>query len=314
MPSQPQYLVIAAELRRRITEAGLVPGARVPSVRKVAAEWGVATATAARALAALAQEGLIRAEPRSGMVVAAPAPSPNRAPSAVAARTSPSAQYELTRERVVRAAIELADEEGLPVLTMRGVAARLGVAAMTPYRYVAGKDELVMLMADAAFGERGYPARAPAGWRARAELGARTLWSLYRRHPWLAHLSPITRPLPLPSLAAHAEWIISALEEAGLGPAELCDVHVLLFSYVQGIAIHLEREEQALGTSGLSEDEWMDSQLPALGAITGGGRYPAFGRMLGALAAQDYDLALDDLFELGLRSLLDGLSIRFSQG
>jgi AcrR family transcriptional regulator len=303
--AEPRYLTIAAELRRRISDGDLVPGAKAPSTRGLAADCGVATATAAKALGVLVQEGLLRAEPRSGTVVAGgPGEKPARRPGP---RGRPE---ELTRGRIVRAALDIADHEGLAVLSMRGVAARLGVAPMSPYRHVASKDELVVLMADAAYGERGYPAPPPSGWRARLELGGRTLWSLYRRHPWLAQLAPVTRPMPLPNLAVHAEWVLSALDEFGLDAAELCDLHVLLFSFVQGIAIHLEREQQALGSSGLSEDDWMATQEPALSAIIGSGRYPAFGRMLTTLSADGYDLILDDVFELGLRSLLDGLALR----
>ncbi|QIZ39031.1 TetR/AcrR family transcriptional regulator [Saccharopolyspora sp. ASAGF58] len=314
MPSEPRYLNIADELRRRIEQGELAPGAKVPSTRRIAAEWGVAMATAAKALATLSQEGLVRGEPRSGTVVAdrRPAPKAKSRPAHQPTRgPAPRRQQQgLTRERIVRAAIEIADDEGLAVLSMRGVAARLGVAAMAPYRHVAGKDELIMLMADAAFGERGYPARPPTSWRARLELGARTLWSLYRRHPWLAQLGPITRPVPLPNLAVHAEWALAAFEGFSLGAADLCDLHVLFFSYVQGIAIHLEREQHAVGSSGLSEDDWMDNQAPALAAITGSGRYPTFARMLTALSAEGYDLVLDDLFEQGLRALVDGLELR----
>jgi DNA-binding transcriptional regulator YhcF (GntR family) len=314
---EPQYLSIAAELRRRITEGELVLGAKVPSTRKIASEWGVALATAAKALATLRQEGLVRAEPRSGTVVTAPshaaATKPRQAHQPIH-RTAPrNQQHDLTTGRIVRAAIEIADVEGLAALSMRSVAARLGVATMAPYRHVAGKDELVTLMADAAFGERGYPAQPPAGWRARLELCARTLWSLYRRHPWLAQLTLITRPLPLPNLAVHAEWALAALDGLGLSASAMCDLHVLFFSYVQGLAIHLEREQHALGASGLSEDQWMDNQAPAMAAITGSGRHPTFAKMLGILSAEGYDLILDDLFELGLRSLLDGLATRFGQ-
>ncbi|MGW5644690.1 TetR/AcrR family transcriptional regulator C-terminal domain-containing protein [Saccharopolyspora sp. NPDC003752] len=311
MPAEPRYLAIAAELRRRIAQGEPAPGAKVPSTRRIAAEWGVAAATAAKALAALRQEGLIRAEPRSGYVVEG---SSRPAATKPGHRSAPRGRPEdLTRGRIVRAAIEIADNEGLAVLSMRGVAARLGVAPMSPYRHVAGKDQLVVLMADAAFGECGYPAQPPADWRARLELFARTLWSLYRRHPWLAQLTPITRPLPLPNLAVHAEFALAALDGLNLGAAAMCDLHVLLVSHVQGIAIHLEREQQALGASGLSEDEWMDNQAPSLEAITGTGRYPAFTRMLATLSAEGYDLVLDDLFELGLRSLLDGLAIRIGK-
>jgi DNA-binding transcriptional regulator YhcF (GntR family) len=291
-----KYVAIADELRGRIVRGELPPGARVPSTRRLAADHGVAMATAAKALALLSQDGLVRAEPRSGTVVAG---RDRRGGS----------QQALTRERVVRTAIDIADAEGLAALSMRGVAARLGAAAMAPYRYVNGKDELVMLMADAAFGERGYPANPRGDWRERLTLGGRTLWSLYRRHPWLAQLAPITRPLPLRNLGMHGEWALAALSELGVDAATLCDLHVLFFSYVQGIAIHLEREQHALASSGLSEEQWMDRQMPSMAPMTSG--RPVFTKMLRELGETGYDLILDDVFESGMRALLDGLALRF---
>ncbi|WP_326956791.1 GntR family transcriptional regulator [Amycolatopsis sp. NBC_01286] len=290
-----KYVVIAEELRGRIARGELPPGARVPSTRRLAADHGVAMATAAKALALLNQEGLVRAEPRSGTVVAG--------------REHRGGHQGLTRDRIVRTAIDIADAEGLGALSMRGVAARLGVAAMAPYRYVRGKDELVLLMADTAYGERGYPEIPPAGWRERLTLAGRTLWSLHRRHPWLAQLTPITRPLPLRNLATHAEWALSALAELDDDAATLCDLHVLFFSYVQGIAIHLEREQHALAASGLSEEQWIDHQAPAMAAMVSG--HPIFTRMMTELSTNGYDLVLDDLFESGLRALLDGLALRY---
>ncbi|WP_311932082.1 GntR family transcriptional regulator [Microbispora sp. H11081] len=324
----PPYARIAADLRRRIIKGELAPGDRVPSTRQVAAQWGVALATATRALAELRREGLVRAEPRVGTVVAEPPPALPPPPGAVtrpgdrarleappardaaAARRRPGAgaERELTRERVVRAAIEIADAEGLQALSMRGVAARLGVAAMSPYRYVGGKDDLILLMADAAFGELGYPGDHPEGWRERLEIAGRTLWAIFRRHPWLAQLSPLGRPLPLPGLAAHADWALATLDGLGLDSATALDLHILLYSHVQGLAINLEREAQIAAATGLSEDQWMDVQGPALSAIAGSGRYPAFAKVLGELGEDGYDFRLDDLFELGMRLLLDGVT------
>ncbi|MFI5584631.1 GntR family transcriptional regulator [Amycolatopsis sp. NPDC051758] len=292
-----KYVAIAEELRGRITRGELPPGARVPSTRRLATDHGVAMATAAKALTLLSQEGLVRAEPRSGTVVAD--------------RERRGDRQAVTRERIVRAAITIADTEGLGALSMRGVAARLGIAAMAPYRYVRGKDELVLLMADAAFGERGYPAIPAGDWRERLLLGGRTLWSLFRRHPWLAQLGPITRPLPLPNLATHGEWALSALAELDVDAATLCDLHVLFFSHVQGLAIHLEREQNALASSGLSEEDWMDRQGPAVLAMTAG--HPTFAKMLGDLTETGYDLVLDDILESGMRALLDGLALRFGR-
>ncbi|WP_410630444.1 GntR family transcriptional regulator [Amycolatopsis sp. cmx-4-83] len=293
-----KYVAIAEELRGRITRGELPPGARVPSTRRLATDHGVAMATAAKALALLGQEGLVRAEPRSGTVVA------GRERRSGGHRT-------LTRDQIVRTAIAVADAEGLAALSMRGIAARLGVAAMAPYRYVTGKEELVLLMADAAYGERGYPANPVGDWRERLTLSGRTLWSLYRRHPWLAQLAPLTRPLPLRNLGMHGEWALAALAELGVDAATLCDLHVLFFTHVQGLAIHLEREQHALAASGLSEEQWMDRQAPLMGTMTSG--RPVFTKMLRELGETGYDLVLDDIFESGMRALLDGLALRYGR-
>ncbi|MFF2789547.1 GntR family transcriptional regulator [Streptomyces sp. NPDC058049] len=304
----PPYLRIVAAIRRRIADGELAPGDRVPSTRQIAAQWGVALATATKALTTLRLEGLVEARPRIGTVVAGSAPA---APAAPAARRRPSpapdTEPELTVERIVRAAVEIADAEGLAALSMRGVAARLGVAAMSTYRYVPSKEDLILLMADAAFGEESYPAEAPAHWRARVEVGARTLWGLYRKHPWLARISPLTRPLLLPNLLVHGEWMLAALDGRGLDPTTLFDIHVLLYSHVQGLAVHLELEADAEAATGQSEDQWMDSRAPVLQELVDSGRFPTFAKVVGSFE-DGYDLRLDALFDLGLRALLDGLT------
>jgi DNA-binding transcriptional regulator YhcF (GntR family) len=300
----PPYLRIVAEIRRRIADGELAPGDRVPSTRQIAGEWGVALATATKALTTLRLEGLVHARPRIGTVVAgtAPAASARRRPSPV-----PDPEQELSLDRIVRTAIDIADTEGLSALSMRGVAARLGVAAMSPYRYIPSKDDLILLMADTAFGEESYPANAPEEWRSRIELGARTLWTLYRKHPWLAQIGSLTRPLLVPNLMVHGEWMLRALDGHGLDPTKLFDIHVLLYSHVQGLAVHLEMEAQAEAATGQSEDQWMDSRTPALQELVDSGRFPTFTRVVGAFE-DGYDLRLDALFEFGLKALLDGLT------
>ncbi|MEO3923494.1 GntR family transcriptional regulator [Micromonosporaceae bacterium B7E4] len=305
---EPPYLRIVAEIRRRIADGELRPGDRVPSVRQLARDWNVALATATRALTTLSQQGAVRAQPRVGTVVAAPEPAPARPRRRTESPAPRPAETELTRERVVRAALDIADTEGLEALSMRGVAARLGVATMSPYRYVHSKEELVLLMADAAYGERGYPDPAPEDWRDRLELGARTLWALHRRHPWLAQLSPLTRPLPLPNLMVHGEWVLAALDGLGLDPSTMLDLNVLIYSFVQGLAVHLERETQARAATGLSEEEWITRQGPAMDALAGSGDHPNYARLLASFARTGYDLDLDRLFETGLHALLGGFA------
>ncbi|WBB76500.1 GntR family transcriptional regulator [Micromonospora sp. WMMD1128] len=309
MTVEPPYLHIAAELRRRIAARELRPGDRLPSIRALAAGWGVAPGTAAKALNELRQAGLVRAQPRVGSIVAPPAA---RAGSRTAPRARPAStgtaampEVELSRDRVVRAAMAIADAQGLEAVSMRAVAARLGVATMSLYRHVAGKDELVLLMADVAYGEGEYPAVPPDGWRARLEFGARLLWGLHCRHPWLAHLGPLARPLPLPNLLRHGEWIIGALADLGLSADRVLDLQILLFSHGQGLAVHLEREARARAETGLSDEQWGDAQAADMHALAYSGRYPNLARMMDGLVG-GYDFDLDALFALGLQALLDG--------
>lgn len=287
------YLRIADELRRRIAAGELAPGDRLPSTRRIAADWNVAPATAAKALTWLQQLGLARAEPRIGNVVVGP-------------EEKPTSEREVTRDRVVRAAVEIADGEGLSAVSMRAVAARLDVATMTLYGHVAGKDDLVLLMADAAYGEVAFPRRPPAHWRSRLEIGVRILWTVHRRHPWLGQLSPLTRPLVLPNLATHGDWILGCLDGLGLPVETRMDLEVLIFAFVQGLATNLEREAQASAATGLTDEQWIDRQAPKLDAIATGHRHPAFGKVLRELGdSGGYDLDLDRLFGLGLQAILD---------
>jgi DNA-binding transcriptional regulator YhcF (GntR family) len=294
--TQPPYQRIAESLRRRIESGQLKPGERVPSTRAIARRWGVALATAAHALGALTAEGLVRTVPRVGTVVASP-------PSKAAARDQP----ELSRARIVETAIAIADAEGLAAVSLRGVASHMGAPVMSLYRHVKGKDELLRAMTDVAMGEAALPARRPSTWRVQLEVAARGTWSVLRRHPWLARTMNITRPMPLPNAIAYADWILHALDGLGLDAAQRMRLHIVLYAFVQGMAVNLEVEADAASETGMNDSDWMDSQLGAFAALAQSGRYPAFAAVLNELDA-GFDLEIDVLFELGLKSVLDGFA------
>lgn len=334
----PPYLRIVAEIRQRIAAGALRPGDRVPSTRQITQEWGVAMATATKALTALRQLGLVQAQPGVGTVVApeaaelaatadggaqspAPATVPPRAtlapPATSAPRRSPKPREArggepgLTRERIVRAAVAVADADGLEALTMRRVATELGVATMALYRHVGSKEELLDLAADTVIGSVPLPADTPPGWRPRLAAIARLQWSLYREHPWLAHTISLTRPTPLPNALLHGEWVIAALGPLNLSPRTRLYTHIMMFAFVRGLAVNLEmqRRDQA---GGLTDEEWMDSREGELTALLAGGRYPSFGAMLADFdampEADSFDFDLDQLFEFALERVLDGLA------
>ncbi|MFG3340006.1 GntR family transcriptional regulator [Glycomyces sp. NPDC048151] len=297
-PTEPPYARIAAELSRRITDRELAPGDKVPSTRQVAQEFGVALATATKALDVLRAEGLVITRPRSGTVVA---PRRGRAGEQAA---------ELTREQVLAEAVAMADAEGLEAVSMRAVAGRCGVAPMSLYRFVEDKEDLVSAMADAVYGSARFERDGAAPWRSQAESLCRELWRLHRAHPWLGRTQPLTRPLPLPSVIRFGDRLLGSLEGLGLPPKLHFDVHVLLFSHVVGLAANFEAEDEAVSETGLSSEEWTDLQYqPRIGDDAFMDAHPHFAKLFGHFGSltDGYDMDLEDLFELGLALTLDGV-------
>ncbi|WP_051772901.1 TetR/AcrR family transcriptional regulator C-terminal domain-containing protein [Saccharothrix sp. NRRL B-16314] len=288
------YQRIAREIRDRIESGELRPGDRVPSTREIKVEWNVAMATATKALFTLRTEGVVRSVAGVGTVVSSEGGDTAR----------PRAQEtDLTGERLVLAAVRVADAEGLDGVSMRRVASQLGVATMSLYRHVENKDELVLRMIDHVLRKEDLPDPAPETWRERLEASARLLWRLFQEHPWLAPAMSMTRPQLLPSAVAHTEWVLSALEGKGLSLEERMHAAVTVFGYVRGVAVNIEPEAEHRRHTGITGDEWMDQQAPALLDIVATGRFPVFRQAVGT----ELDMRLDTLFEFGLARMLDGI-------
>jgi AcrR family transcriptional regulator len=290
---------ILASIRRRIAAGELKPGDRVPSTRQITRQWGVAMATATRVLTTLQQEGLVVARPGIGTVVAI-APSPVTVTPRV--RTTPP---DVTREDVVRAAVAIADAEGSAALSMRRVATELGVATMSLYRHVPSKDDLLERMVDAVFGDHRLTSPPPADWLAALSTAGGRLWQIFRRHPWAAPVMSLTRPQVTPNVLAYSEWVMSAMAVAGLEPRRIFQVHLTLFSYARGLAVSLEPEAMAEQETGLTYDEFIDTQDTAFTTLLSSGAFPTFQAVA---AGADFDLDLDEQFQFGLRHLLAGFA------
>jgi AcrR family transcriptional regulator len=283
-----RYRRIVEDVRRRIESGELKPGDKVPSARQITSDWGVAIATATKAHATMREEGLTVARPGVGTVVAGPAPRRD---------------HELTRERIVAAAIAIADHDGLAELSMRHIASRLGVSTMALYRHVPGKEELTLAMIDATIGEVRLPPRPPANWRAALELVSRLEWRAFQRHPWLATSMSLTRPQMAPNAMVVTEWVMAVFDGTRLTLPERLYIQILLFSFVRGVASALEPEAEAIQETGMTNDQWMDAQASTFMAHMEAGEMSH----IRELAGQDFDFDLTTLFEFGLGRLLDGL-------
>ena len=286
---------IVKEIRTRIESGQLQPGDRIPSARAITREWGVAVATATRALAALRQEGLVTARPGFGTVVTER--------SARRRLERDALDREITAEAILATATRIADGDGLVAVSMRRIAIELGVPTMALYRHVRGKNRLLLLMADSIMAQPPLPGTRPAGWRAQLELVARTQWEMYRGHPWMARIISMTRPNLSPHGIAHTEWALSAVDGHGLDPNTMLHLVVTLFGYVRGCAMNVEMQAEAEQESGLTDQEWIESEGTNFARFLASGRYP---KLLYVTEASGVDLDADSLFEFGLRRLLDG--------
>jgi AcrR family transcriptional regulator len=303
--SEPRYARIVADIRARIAAGDLCAGDRVPSARQITRDWGVAIATATKVHAALRQDGLVRAVPGVGTVVAARSDGARPRPARLRQAREPD--RELTRERIVKAAIALADAEGIAALSMRRIAAELGVATMSLYRHVHGKDDLVEQMIGTVFADAPLPQRPAPGWRAQLELVAHRSWALFRRHHWLAPCVSVTRPQLVPEGMAYTEWTLRAVDGHGLDRATMLHVVLTLIGFVRGVAMNFEPEAYAEQDTGLTNEEWMAAQDRQLRGILASGRFPTLARVA---TGPDIDADLNSLFEFGLGQLLDGLAVR----
>lgn len=296
------YLAIVEAIRGRISSGVLRPGDRVPSARQITREWGVALATATKALGALQAEGLVRGVVGVGTIVA-----PQQT---VAARGGPggrTTERELTRDRIVDAAIALADAEGMAAVTMRRLATELGVAVMSLYRHVANKDELVLLMADRVFAEVSLPDPPPEGWRAQIEAVARLEWDLGKRHPWIVSVMSLTRPLMIPAGMAHTDWMMRVARENGFDLQTSLHIAVTLAGLLLGIGASLQMEADAQRETGLTNHEWMAKQGEQFELPDFSTRFP---QLTAAAGLPRLEMSLDTLYEFGLSLMLDGLERR----
>ncbi|TDD96453.1 TetR/AcrR family transcriptional regulator C-terminal domain-containing protein [Actinomadura rubrisoli] len=310
--SPAPYLRIAAAIRQRIVSGELAAGARVPSTRQIVREHGVAMATAAKALGVLRDQGWVRTVPGGGTIVLERL---HREDGAAGAGPVPPDKVEpgSTRDTVIRAAILLADRDGLTSLTMRRLAAHLNVAPMALYRYIPDKDELLRQMADVAFGEEELPDPGPSGWRAKLELSARLQWRAYRRHPWLPTImhNSLVRPPAVPSGIRMVDWELNALEGLGLNRHDMLHTVLALDGYVGGIAASNALEVQAEHDTGITGRERIAADRPLHAKLFGSGRFRALSASVppGATTLTD----LDELFEFGLRHQLDGIAVMLSR-
>ncbi|MEU6374514.1 TetR/AcrR family transcriptional regulator [Streptomyces sp. NPDC046909] len=210
----------------------------------------------------------------------------------------------LTLDRIVEAAVQVADADGLEAVSMRRVATELGTGAMSLYRYVPGKAELLDLMLDRVQRPSENPADlGDGGWRSALEAVGRSTLALYRRHPWLLQVNQ-SRPILGPSALDGMEKILTRIKPMGLTDPELVSAIIMIDGYVVGAARTQLYAQEVERRTGLTDAEFWQAQVPTLEKVMASGRYP----VLAALSDDAFGTDFDH-FEFGLQRILDGLEV-----
>jgi AcrR family transcriptional regulator len=198
---------------------------------------------------------------------------------------------------VLRAAVALADEDGIDSLTMRELGLRLGVEAMSLYNHVANKDDVLDGMVDLVVGEIDLPSDT-VDWKEAMRRRAVSAQAVFSRHPWASALIDSRESSGLERLR-YFEWVIGTLRQAGFTVELAARAFSVLDSYIYGFG----RQQLNMSAGGGGEPEEMaEAFLSAIPAD----EYPYLREMIVEHAMDSgYDDRAD--FEFGLGLILDGL-------
>ncbi len=202
----------------------------------------------------------------------------------------------LSRERVLRAALELADADGLEALTMHNVGRRLGVEAMSLYRHVENKEDLLNGLVDLVLSEVELPAN-DGDWKAALRQRAISARQVFARHRWAIGLVE-SRRHPGEATLRHHEWVLGVLLNAGFSALMAAHAYNLLDSYIYGFAL---QEANLPFDTPAEQEEFGESLLAQLPAD----ELPNMARVGAAFVESGAEYAAE--FEFGLDLILDGV-------
>jgi AcrR family transcriptional regulator len=204
----------------------------------------------------------------------------------------------LSRDRVVQAAVTVADAGGLTSLTIRSLAKELGAKPMSVYYHVANKDEILDGIVDYVFSQIELPS-ADGDWRSEMRRRAVSARSVLRQHRWAIGLME-SRTTPGPSTLRHHDAVIHTLRAAGFSVEMTAHAYALIDSYTYGFAL----QEAALPFEG--PETVADVAEPIMEHFAAGD-YPQLVDMSTQYYLKPgYDFG--DEFEFGLTLILDALA------
>lgn len=212
------------------------------------------------------------------------------------ARRRPRDREPLTRDRILRAALELADQGGVASLTMQAIGRQLGVEAMSLYRHVRNKDDILDGLVDLAFEEIELPDDR-SDWHSAIRARSVSQRAMLRRHPWVITLLE-SRMAPGPANLRSHDDMLAVFVGAGFSATLATHAYNLVDSYVLGFAL----QEVNMPFSTAEELAVMGPELLAQVPVD---QYPTLVAVSEELFATGFDYAAE--FEFGLDLILDGV-------
>lgn len=206
--------------------------------------------------------------------------------------------------QIVAAGVELADADGLATLSMRNVAKRLGVGAMSLYTYVPGKSELLELMIDSVYGEQTRP-DPEQPWRPLVEALVRGNWRMYERHPWLMEYNVARMPLG-PNVLDASEAMYAAFAKTGASPTDIVNATQVLERQTYAMARWMIFDAEDERRSGISTESFFIERGSFWFTYFDAERYPTMSRLYEAGVFDDEDTYA---FEPALTRMLDSIEL-----
>lgn len=213
-----------------------------------------------------------------------------------------------TIEEIGAAAVRLADDGGVQGLSMRRLAASLGVGTMSLYTYVQNKDDLVDLVVDRAYAETYVDDVVPGeGWREQLVAVGRENWRLLTTHPWLLDVD-LSRPVLGPGETRKYDLELGAAEGTGLGDVALDATITLVVSTAASAARRLREAEQVRALGGQTDEAWWERNASLLATVAERSTYARAARVGAAVGeAQAAGAAPGADLEFGLARVVAGV-------
>lgn len=218
----------------------------------------------------------------------------------VAANPQRGPKRELSIERIVEAAVEIADAEGLSAVSMASIAASLGFTTMSLYRYVSAKEDLILLMQEYGTGLPPATIAAASGWRDGLTVWSRESLAAYRAHPWLIDI-PISGPPNTPNNLAWMDAALAVLDGTPLSSAQRIGVLLLLTGHTRWEASVFRGD--ALSSQSPAERDRTDAVV--FSTLVTEEAFPALYRVVRDGGMNDGDET--EQFRFGLERMLDGV-------